>query len=134
MQVETVYDESIATACEAMTGRGSKLSLLVHPSMPSDGAPVALAEVRHASHDAYRVVELENGSIQVWSYGLPVEPAKPALRKLAADLGITTKNPRGNEYNTRQLGSRVLDCIQERWGHLSTMPPPSSNSPESILG
>lgn len=126
MQVETLYDAPIATARVDMKGRDAKkLSLIVRAPTPVDGAPVVLATVREATHDGFRIVELENGAIQVWTYGRLVEPAKPTLRNLAAGLDITSRNSRGNEYNTRQLGSRVLDRIEQLWGHLPTMPAPT---------
>lgn len=125
MQVETLYDATIAAARVDMKGHDTKkLSLFVRAPAPAEGTPVVLAVAREASHDGFRILELENGSIQVWTYGRLVEPAKPALRKLAAALDINTKNTRGNEYNTRQLGSRVLDRIQQLSGHLLTTPSP----------
>lgn len=126
MQVETLYDAPIATARANMKERdGKKLSLTVRAPAPVNGTPIALATAREASHNGFRIVELENGSIQVWTYGRFVEPAKPTLRELAADLEITTRNSRGNEYNTRQLGSRVLDRIEQLRGHLPTTPTPT---------
>ncbi len=130
MQVETIYDQPIAIARAAMTGRdGGGLRLWLRPFAPPEGEAKHVAEVRQLSYEGYRIVELETGSIQVWSYGERVEPALPVLRKIALSLGLDTRNGRGNNHNTRQLGSRVLDCLQERWGHLPNMsaPEPSSN-------
>jgi len=125
MQVEKVYDELAEVAKKSMTGwDGAKRQLPIPAPARPKGDPQVLSVAREASHNAYRIVELENGSIQVWSYGNPVEPAKPALRELAKELCLSINNKNGNEYNTRSLGSHVLDELYQRWGHLPSMPAP----------
>lgn len=125
MQVEVLLDGPINVLRPGMRAGGQgKLRLNVpRPPAPENSSRV-LRETRRAAHEGYTVVELENGTIQVWSAGEQITPAKPALRKLAATLGLSVKNPRGNDFNTRQLGSAVLEAITERWGHLPTMPLP----------
>jgi hypothetical protein len=133
MQVETLYDANVQTARALMSNRaGAKLFLTMRPSEQTGKSGTSPREVRSASHDSFKVIEFENGSIQVWSMGEQIEPAKPALRKLAASLGVDTRNSRGNEFNTRQLGTQVLNRLDELWGHLPSMPPPLS--PSNLIG
>ncbi|WNL48382.1 hypothetical protein RKE25_22885 (plasmid) [Dyella sp. BiH032] len=133
MQVEQVYDELSSVARTAMAGReGGKLMLTVRglASPPGEAKPLAVA--REAFHNGSKVVELENGTIQVWSSGQLVEPTKPALREMAKGLGITLTNGSGNEYNTRTLGSHVLDALYERGDHVLPMAAPGPST--SFIG
>lgn len=113
-------------------GNGKKFSLSVRSAATSNGAAPSSREVRNASFDAHRIAEFDNGSIRVWTMGEPVEPVKPVLRKIAASLGVETRNSRGNEFNTRQLGTHVLDHLSERWGHIPYVPEPFS--PSNFIG
>lgn len=44
--------------------------------------------------------------------GAVLPQAKPALREIAAELGVPLVNGNGNPANTRQLGSAVLAALQ----------------------
>lgn len=133
MQVERVYDEPASAARAAMTGRdGGKLLLTVRGPAPpaADAKPLAVA--REALHNGSKIVELENGSIQVWTYGQLVEPTKPALRELAKSVGVGLINGNGNAYNTRALGSRLLDALHERGDPSASLPAPGPSA--SFIG
>jgi hypothetical protein len=38
---------------------------------------------------------------------------KPVLRELATSLNIGLLNSNGNPYNTRQLGTQIIKCVQD---------------------
>jgi hypothetical protein len=129
MQVEKIYDELIARARESMSSRdGGKLMLTLRaPALPaSEVRPQA--ETRAANSGGYRVVELESGTIQVWSYGKLIEPTKPALRELARGVGVSLPGASGNECNTRALGSRILDALYERGHQVLQAPAPGPSA------
>jgi len=113
MQIEKLLDAPIAEVMNLMSqdsegkrtlslGRLEKKAVL-----RSD-----IATVREATFDEYRVRELENGSIEVEQDGVLVNPVKSALRVLAAKLNIGLLNGNGNAFNTRQLGSQVMNSIE----------------------
>jgi len=114
MQVETLFDASVEEARAEMTQReGAKLTLAVRPQSLPNGQQPPLREVRSALHEGTKIIEFDNGSIQLWSFGKQIEPAKPALRSIAAAIGVDTRNARGNQFNTRQLGTHVLNRLAE---------------------
>ena len=113
MQIETLLNETIDKATEMMGKPASngKVSislskLLTQPKERSD-IPV----IRVASSTPYTVQELENGTIEVIENGEKISPAKPVLRKLAAQFNIGLLNSNGNQYNTRQLGNLLIKAI-----------------------
>lgn len=73
--------------------------------MPTTAVVVAV------SYGEYVLRQRESGAIELERHGQPVQPVKPALRGLAAQLNVVTLNERGNEMNTRQLGARVMRAI-----------------------
>ena len=118
MQIETLLDATVEKLLEllgAETERKRSLSLGRLSKAKPKGE---LKAIRSVALDAYRVRELENGSIEVEQDGLPVSPAKPALRQLAERLGIGFLNSNGNALNTRQLGSQIIKSIEERKIHV----------------
>jgi hypothetical protein len=66
-----------------------------------------------ASIQGYVVKELETGSIEVLNDDVRIVPAKPVLRKLAVDLGVSLLNANGNPRNTRELGRQVLRRVTQ---------------------
>jgi hypothetical protein len=75
----------------------------------------ALSELQvtaEAAYGDYRVRQYENGTIVVMRGDEPVRQAKPALREIAAALGVPLVNGNGNPSNTRQLGAAVLAALQ----------------------
>lgn len=67
--------------------------------------------VHQASYGEYIVRQRESGSIEVEQGGQTVEPVKPVLRELAAELAVPLHNVQGKEHNTRQLGAQILKAI-----------------------
>lgn len=113
MQIETLLNETIKDTIELMTSpnkdgkRSISLSKLV-PSKTNRSDIPAASTVRFRS---YTVTALENGTITVFSEGKSMSPAKPVLRKIAAEIGVSLLNSNGNPCNTRQLGSLVMSAI-----------------------
>jgi len=116
MQVETLLNATVADAIDLMGPdvEGRRViplyRLIRKPKLRSE-----IQTAREGAYQAYRVRELESGSIEVEKEGVPVTPAKPALRELALLLNIPLINSNGNAMNTRQLGSLIiksLDALQ----------------------
>ena len=74
------------------------------------GSPTA----REVSIRGYSVRELQTGSIEVLEHGVPIVPAKPVLRKLAKELGVSLLNANGNPRTTRQLGREIIRRARQR--------------------
>lgn len=74
----------------------------------SSTTPVA----REVVYGSYVIRQRESGTIELTDDGVPVDPVKPRLRALAAELGVDINNPQGRELNTRTLGERVMRAVQ----------------------
>lgn len=113
MQIEVLLNALISEVRELMRNQGTdgklmiSLSKLTRAPKPS----AQLQEVRAAKLGSYEVRELENGTIEVYIDGNLAPVAKPELRKLASELSLGLLNGNGNPYNTRQLGSMVINAI-----------------------
>ena len=70
--------------------------------------PRILLNVKEATWNNYKLVELENGTIEVFLNDELVTPSKPYLRDIAKELGISILNGNGNPFNTGQLGSVLI--------------------------
>lgn len=66
--------------------------------------PRILLNVKEAIWNNYKLMDLENGTIEVFLNDEIVTPSKPYLRDIAKELGISILNSNGNPFNTRQLG------------------------------
>ncbi len=113
MQIEVLLDAPIAEVVPLLSPpaagkRTLALSKLVHRALPVRESRVA----KKAVFQNYVVQELESGTIEVEVDGIAVSPVKPALRALAVQLNVGLLNSRGNEFNTRQLGTQIIQSIQ----------------------
>ncbi|MEH6397107.1 MULTISPECIES: DUF6998 domain-containing protein [Pseudoalteromonas] len=108
MQIETLFDGTVEQAKVLMCTSGSKytlaLSKLTKPSSLNRDIP----KVKEGVWRELTVVERENGSIEIMENETPLLPAKPHLRRVAKELGVSMINSNGNHYNTRQLGSLII--------------------------
>ena len=109
MQVETLLDMPVEQArllmSDAATGKSCiTMSKLINPPVK----PRILLNVKEAIWNNYKLVELENGTIEVFLNHEFVTPSKPYLRDIAKELGISILNSNGNPFNTRQLGSVLI--------------------------
>ena len=109
MQVETLLDAPVEQArllmSDAATGKSCiTMTKLINPPVK----PRILLNVKEAIWRNYKLIELENGTIEVFLNDELVTPSKPYLRDIAKELGVSILNGNGNPFNTRQLGSLLI--------------------------
>ena len=75
-------------------------------------SPTAVTVEREVTHEAYTIKQLTSGAIEVWKNGQKVEVAKTALLDLASKLGAAITYTSGSVANTRQLGKRVIEAVE----------------------
>lgn len=113
MQIDVLLDAPIREVLPLLSQpqagkRTLALSRLVGKPTSVREAPIAT----EVSFGSYIVRELETGTIEVERDGVAVLPVKPALRELAMQLNLGLLNGRGNEFNTRQLGTQIIQSIK----------------------
>ncbi|PTU29152.1 DUF6998 domain-containing protein [Stenotrophobium rhamnosiphilum] len=113
MQIEKLLDASISEAIVLMSPEvEGKRTLSLGRIEKKTALRSDIATVREAMFQEYRVRELENGSIEIEQNEVLVTPAKSALRELAVRLNVGLLNGNGNAFNTRQLGSQIINSIE----------------------
>ena len=65
-------------------------------------------------HERWIVRQYESGTVRVLEDGALLATAMPALRVLAAGLGVDLRNANGGFRNTRQLGDAVLAAMKSK--------------------
>jgi len=110
MQIETLLDATTDEARKLFGENNTKISLSKLIKEPKDLSSIPV--VRTATYKEYEIIELENGTIQVFQSDENITPAKPILRDIASELNISILNAAGNPHNTRQLGSLIIKTIQ----------------------
>lgn len=65
------------------------------------------------SFEDFELSRFENGSIQVLRSGAEVKPAKPALRELAAKVGVGLETDAGRVKTTHELGSHIIKALAD---------------------
>ncbi|WP_018969044.1 DUF6998 domain-containing protein [Rubritalea marina] len=117
MQIDTLLDCSIEEADRYLSApnahgkRNASLAKLRQPTKttrPIESQQV-VAEAKY--HDT-TIRELESGTILVFNNNEQIPIAKPTLRKICHELGIPILNSNDNPYNTRQLGSRLIQHLK----------------------
>jgi len=68
---------------------------------------------REAVQGEFTLRELASGSVEVWRADTLLQPAKPILRQLAEQLGVSQQNSNGNALNTRSLGRHLIDQLSQ---------------------
>lgn len=113
-EIEVLLNEHISEAEKLMTQNvGGKRTLSLSRLMKKPALRSEIKTVRKVSFDGYDIKELENGSIEVEKASNIISPVKPVLRSLANQLNIPILNVNGNPFNTRQLGTLIINSIQE---------------------
>lgn len=114
MQIDILFDGTPVRAKElsTLTGKGA-LNLSLSKIQPKP-RPLrsTLSVVRAVERDGLCIQELESGTIQVMKGQKALAPVLPVLREVARDINVPTNNDNGNPYNTRQLGTLILDVLQ----------------------
>ena len=57
--------------------------------------------------------ELESGAIEVYDDGEMQSVVKPVLRDIANAISVSIFNSKGNQYNTRQLGTLIIQKLKQ---------------------
>lgn len=72
------------------------------------------AVVAEACFEHWIVRQYESGTIGVWRDGGAITTVKPALRELAAKLGVDLLNANDQPRNTRQLGAAIINAVNSQ--------------------
>ena len=112
MQIEILLNSTRDEAIELMTSdaKGKRTIALSKLSKKQKSNIAAIKEVVFENHT---IKELENGTIEVEHKGKSISPTRPILREFAKSLNISTINNKGNDLNTRQLGTLIIRLINE---------------------
>lgn len=114
MQVETLLDTSVSSARELMWEGKSKLNIPLSKLNKKIEIKSPINISKMSKYGDLTITELESGTIEVFRGELKITPTRPKLTKIAESLGIPIINSNGNKYNTRQLGSLIIDSISKR--------------------
>lgn len=116
MQIETLFNGETEQAKTLMgqPNANGKVSISLSKLKQSGKERSDIPTIKSASMGAYTIRELENGAIEVESNGEIIVPAKPVLRELANSKSISLFNSNGNPYNTRQLGSLLINILNSQ--------------------
>jgi len=113
MQIETLFNDEVDKArflmSSSINGKSCiSLSKLIKPQKSREEIP----EARRVNYEEYQLVELANGTVEIWKSGVSLSPVKPILRSIANKIGVGILNGNGNPFNTRQLGSAVIRRLE----------------------
>ena len=113
VSIEELLD---CTSAEARTTmKVSQGKLIYTPWTQSRGPNLsALRVIEQGAFHNILVKQLENGTSLVERNGQPENPAKPALREIAVEVGVDLLNSNGNPKNTRSLGADILTVLSSR--------------------
>ena len=112
MQIETLLDASVAETQSLLTASGRKQNLplgKLRGSSRSTSRPLEDQKVRsETAHGDYVIQEFESGKVIVLKDDMIESTAKPILRTIAKELGVSILNSNGNAMNTQSLGARII--------------------------
>ena len=115
MELEILLDKPIEEARLMMSQRSDgKLSIAmtkIYKPAQKVRSDSELVAVISATYDKYEIRELESGSIEVYENEKKQMVVKPVLRKIAALISLPIVNSKGNPYNTRQLGTILIQTL-----------------------
>ena len=113
MQIETLLNEERESAQSLMaeTTSGGKASIALSKLINVPKKRSDIPAVKRVQAAPYEIRELENGTIEVEKDGSLISPAKTVLRELALANNLSLLNNNGNPFNTRQLGSMVINAL-----------------------
>jgi hypothetical protein len=113
LEIEILLDALIDDAKALMTESevNGKRSISLSKLMPKKKSHTTGTKVSEAAYKEYRIIELESGTIEVYTNNLLESKSKPVLTKIAQELNVSILNSNGNLHNTRTLGSHVIKTI-----------------------
>jgi len=114
MQIEILLNEVVSEAQKLMTqpNTNGKVSIALSKLIKKQKERTDISTIKTVTIDNYIIEELENGTIEILKNNELVTPTKPTLRIFASKFNISLLNNNGNKRNTRQLGSLVIQAIQ----------------------
>lgn len=114
VSVETVMDKPALEFVALCRASGDKFTFGTHSSV----RPVRPLEDLKVTDEVvfadFLLRKYENGTISVLREGQPLATAKPALREIAAAIGVDLMNGSSQPKNTRQLGSDIVRTLTAR--------------------
>ena len=122
MELEILLDKSIEESKKMMAMRSDgKLSIAmskIYKPINKIRKDSEIAAIRTVFHENYEIRELESGSIVVFEGGEKHSVVKPVLRKIAGMLAVSIVNSKGNPHNTRQLGTLIIQELNQQRNEL----------------
>jgi hypothetical protein len=118
ISVEELLDESADAAKGRTRLTDGKYVYTIARGTQRERRPVEeLRITARASYSDFEIVRYESGAVRILRDGI-VQPVvvKDVLRSIAADLGISLLNSRGETKNTQALGSDVIRALNLRSG------------------
>lgn len=122
ISVEELLDESAEAAKDRMRLSDGKYVYPIAQGPQREKRPVEELRVTGlARHSDFEIVRYESGAIRILRGGV-VQPVvvKDVLRPIAADLGVSLLNSRGETKNTQALGADVIRALNLRSGRPNT--------------
>lgn len=114
MQIEILEDFNKDLLFEKLKERDQKFIFSVVKKNTNRNIDLENFEVINSVfYCGYKIVQLENLSIQIFRNDELISPVKPILRELAKGLNISEINSMGNLKNTRTLGDDVIKVAKE---------------------
>ena len=118
MELEILLDESIEESKKLMVPRGDGKVAIAMSRVFKPEKKVRkdseLVTIKSATYENYNIRELESGAIEVYESGQKHAIVKPTLRKIAGLMGVSIINSKGNPYNTRQLGTFIIQELNQQ--------------------
>lgn len=122
ISVEELLDESADAAKGRMRLSDGKYVYSLALGSQREKRPVEdLRITARASHADFEIVRYESGAIRILRDGV-VQPVvvKDVLRPVAAEVGASLLNPKGETKNTQALGADVIRALNLRRGRSET--------------
>lgn len=118
MELEILMDKTIEDAKSLMSERtDGKLAIamtkIYKPTKKVRNDDEVVVS-KSAAYEEIEIRELENASIVVYESGIKQAVVKPVLRKIAGLVSVLTVNSKGNPYNTRQLGTLLIQTLNPK--------------------
>lgn len=124
ISVEELLDESAEAARDRMRLSDRKYVYSLAQGPQREERPVEeLRITARASRADLEIVRYESGAIRILRDGV-VQPVvvKDVLRPIAAEVGVSLPNPKGETKNTQTLGADVIRAFNLQNGQSGTEP------------
>jgi hypothetical protein len=113
LSIEELLDLPLQEALTRLGPAGDKLRFYTRTPRLGVNPSSALRVTDQATLENTLIQRFENGHIRVERDGTPVLPAKPELRRIAAQTGVAIETETGRVRTTQELGSLVIRALVE---------------------